>query len=81
MNRDKSNFKPIFVSQEEEDIICDIRGLEFGKILINMQNGAMVSKEITKTIRNIHKKNTNSNENRNHNSNIGSDDINLNNYN
>ncbi|MCK4919381.1 MAG: hypothetical protein KAS01_03255 [Candidatus Pacebacteria bacterium] len=57
MNEDKSNFKPIFVSQEEEDVINDIRKLEFGKILINIQNKVMVSKEITKTVKNIRRKN------------------------
>ena len=63
MNENKSNFKPIFVSQEEEDIINDIRSLEFGKVLINIQNNVMVNKEITKTVRNFHKKNNTSNNN------------------
>lgn len=62
MNKNKSNFKPIFVSQEEEDVINNIRALEFGRILINIQNNAMVNKEITKTVRNFHKKNNVSND-------------------
>lgn len=69
MNKNKSNFKPIFVSQEEEDVINDIRALEFGRILINIQNSAMVNKEITKTVKNFHKKDNISNN------------VNLDNYN
>jgi len=57
MNNQKSEFKPLFVSQEEEDIINDIRALEFGRILINIQNNVMVNKEITKMVKNFHKKN------------------------
>ncbi|MCK5413347.1 MAG: hypothetical protein KAI57_03125 [Candidatus Pacebacteria bacterium] len=57
MNEDKSNFKPIFVSQEEEDVINDIRALEFGRVSINIQNNVMVNKEITKTVKNIRRKN------------------------
>ncbi len=63
MNNQKSEFKPLFVSQEEEDVINDIRALEFGRILINIQNSVVVSKEITKTVRSFHKKNNISNSN------------------
>lgn len=69
MNNQKSEFRPLFVSQEEEDIINDIRALEFGRILLNIQNSIVISKEITKTVRNFHKKNNTS-------SNISSDNYN-----
>ena len=65
MNENKSNFKPIFVSQEEEDIINDIRSLEFGKVSVNIQNNVMVNKEITKTVKNFHKKSNIPNNNNN----------------
>ncbi|MCK5476146.1 MAG: hypothetical protein KAI71_06225 [Candidatus Pacebacteria bacterium] len=73
MNENKSNFRPIFVSPEEEDVINDIRALEFGKILINIQNSTMVNREITKTIRNIRKKNNIQNDSSN---NVSLDDYN-----
>ena len=73
MNENKSNFRPIFVSQEEEDVINDIRALEFGRILINIQNNTMINREITKTIKNIRKKNNIQNDSSN---NVSLDDYN-----
>ena len=67
MDGKRINYEPIFVSEEENEIINDIRSLEFGKILINIQNGVMVNKEITRTVRNIHKKNNIPNNNGNNN--------------
>jgi len=63
MDNQDSKFKPLFVSQEEEDMINDIRALEFGRILVNIQNSVIISKEITKTIRNFRKKNNVPNNN------------------
>lgn len=40
------------ISGEEIDIINDIRELDFGRINIIIQDGVVVSKEITKIIRN-----------------------------
>ncbi len=68
MNGKRINYEPIFVSDEENEIINDIRSLEFGKILINIQNGVMINKEITRTVRNIHKKNNIPNDNPNNSS-------------
>ena len=46
---------PIQISEEEIGIINDIRKMDFGKITVSIQNGVIVSKEvtiITKTKRN-----------------------------
>ena len=40
------------ISREEIDIINDIRELNFGRINIIIQDGVVVSKEITKIVRN-----------------------------
>lgn len=48
------------ISPEEIDIINDIRGLDFGRITVFIQNGVVVSKEITKVVKN-HKNNNNNN--------------------
>ena len=40
------------ISQEEVDIINNIRELGFGRINIIIQDGVVVSKEITKIVRN-----------------------------
>ncbi len=39
------------ISQEEVDIINDIRELDFGRVNIIIQDGVVVSKEITKIVR------------------------------
>jgi len=47
------------LSEEEREIIEDIRGLRFGKVLISIQDGVIIQKEITRTIKNAKKqKNT-----------------------
>ena len=40
------------ISREEIDIINDIRELDFGRINIIIQDGVVVSKEITKVVKN-----------------------------
>jgi len=40
------------ISQEEVDIINDIRELNFGRINIIIQDGVVITKEVTKIIRN-----------------------------
>ena len=40
------------ISQEEIDIINDIREMNFGRINIIIQDGVVASKEITKIVRN-----------------------------
>ena len=57
------------ISQEEIDIINDIRELGFGRINIIIQDGVVVSKEITKIVRNG--KGRNGRRNINGNKNIG----------
>ena len=47
------------ISQEEIDIINDIRELGFGRINIIIQDGVVVSKEITKVVRNGKNRNRN----------------------
>ena len=47
------------ISQEEIDIINDIRGLNFGRINIIIQDGVIVSKEITRVVRNGKNRNRN----------------------
>ncbi len=49
-NRPKQRLSQI--SQEEIDIINNIRELGFGRINIIIQDGVVVSKEITKIVRN-----------------------------
>lgn len=48
------------LSEEEKEIIEYIRGLRFGKVLISIQDGIIIQKEITRTIKNTKKKNTKS---------------------
>lgn len=38
---------PIQISNEEIEIINDIRDIDFGKICLNIQNGVVVCKEVT----------------------------------
>ena len=40
------------ISPNEIDIINDIRGLDFGRITVFIQNGVIISKEITKVVKN-----------------------------
>lgn len=40
------------ISQEEVDIINDIREMNFGRINIIIQDGVVITKEITKIVRN-----------------------------
>lgn len=61
MERDKSDCEPMCVFPEERDVIHDLRSLEFGKVCVYIQNGVMVNKEITKTIKNGHHQNRNNN--------------------
>ena len=53
------------ISQEEVDIINDIRELGFGRINIIIQDGVVVSKEITKITRNGKGRNRNGARQRN----------------
>ncbi len=39
------------ISREEVDVINDIRGLNFGKVTVTIQDGVIISKEITKSVR------------------------------
>jgi len=57
------------ISQEEIDIINDIREMNFGRINIIIQDGVVVSKEITRIVRNG--KGRNGRQNINGNKNIG----------
>jgi len=50
--------------REEVDVINDIRGLGFGKITITIQDGVIISKEITKTVRVQRNNNRNNNGNK-----------------
>jgi hypothetical protein len=45
-------------SEEEKEIINDIRQLKFGRVLVIIQDGAIISKEITKTIKIRNKNNS-----------------------
>lgn len=38
---------PIQISNDEIDIINDIRSVDFGRVVLSIQNGVIVSKEIT----------------------------------
>lgn len=38
---------PIQISNEEIEIINDIRRIDFGKVALSIQNGVIISKEIT----------------------------------
>ncbi len=49
------------ISREEVDVINDIRELGFGKITITIQDGVIISKEITKTVRVQRNNNRNNN--------------------
>ncbi|MEA1936944.1 MAG: DUF2292 domain-containing protein [Patescibacteria group bacterium] len=53
------------ISQEEVDIINDIRELNFGRINITIQDGVIVTKEITKITRNGKGRNRNNGRQRN----------------
>jgi len=45
------------ITEEERNIINDIRKLNFGKITVSVQNGVIVSKEVTIVTKNIRHKN------------------------
>ena len=45
------------ISRDEEEIIHDIRDIDFGRLVVFIQNGIIISKEITKTIKNKKDKN------------------------
>ena len=61
------------ISKDEVDVINDIRGLNFGRINIIIQDGVIVSKEITKVVK--RSKNSNNNDSQNAGENIvGSDE-------
>lgn len=75
------------ISQEEVDIINDIREMNFGRINIIIQDGVVVTKEITKIVRNGKGRNRgnarqqNIIENRNTNNIVGNGNRNGNGYN
>lgn len=48
---DENSKKLIQISPEEQEIINDLRKLDFGKVLVTIQNGNIIQKEITKTIK------------------------------
>lgn len=48
----KDDLETMCVSSEEREVICDIRNLDFGRVSVFIQNGVMINKEITKTIKN-----------------------------
>lgn len=48
---------PIQISQEEIEIINDIRKIDFGRITVNVQNGVIISKEVTIITKNNRNKN------------------------
>lgn len=49
---------PIQISQEEIEIINDIRKIDFGRITVNVQNGVIISKEVTTIVKNSRNKNS-----------------------
>ena len=51
------------ISREEVDVINDIRGLNFGKVIVTIQDGVIISREITKTVR-VQRNNRNNNGNK-----------------
>lgn len=52
------------ISDEEVEVINDIRKVNFGKVTIFIQDGIIVSKEVTITIKNNKRKNGNCNNDR-----------------
>lgn len=40
------------ISRDEKEIIHDIREINFGRLVVFIQNGIVISKEITKTVKN-----------------------------
>lgn len=51
------------ISDEEVEVVNDIRKVNFGKVTIFIQDGSIVSKEVTITIKNNKRKNGNGNDN------------------
>lgn len=51
---------PIQISQEEIEILNDIRRINFGKVAVCIQNGVIVSKEVTEITKNNKHKNSGS---------------------
>lgn len=49
------------ITDEEVEVINDIRKVNFGKVTVFIQDGVIVSKEITITIKNNKRKNGNGN--------------------
>ena len=47
------------ISRDEVDVVNDIRGLDFGRINIIIQDGVIMSKEITKVVRRNKNRNNN----------------------
>lgn len=66
---------PIQISPDEIEIINDIRRMDFGKVIVSIQNGVIVSKEVTIITKTNRNKNNNSSFNNN-----GNDSRNNNNY-
>jgi hypothetical protein len=56
---------PIQISNEEIEIINDIRRIDFGRVTLSIQNGVIVSKEITIVTKFCKCKNNNSNNSNN----------------
>lgn len=48
---------PLQISPEEIEIINDIRRINFGKVTVTVQNGVIVSKEVTTITKNMKGKN------------------------
>lgn len=51
---------PIQISQEEIEIINDIRKIDFGRVNVCVQNGVIVSKEVTTITKNNKHRNSGS---------------------
>jgi len=47
------------ISEQEREIINDIRRIDFGKIVVHVQDGVIVSKEVTVITKNNKNKNNN----------------------
>jgi len=54
---------PFHITQDEIDVINELRKLNFGRILINVQNGVIVSMEITQIKKNQKRNNNNQKQN------------------
>jgi len=63
MNNQLPKKFPFHITQDEIDVINELRRLNFGRILINIQNGVVVSMEVTQIKKNQKKNNNNNNNN------------------